>query len=157
MLPYSMQQPLNARENSACDVNPMITTCRTVPFRRNIRWRRIKHRQHARNHVIREKDGSITESRAATTIRANAVAVIPDVNVRTSADTVGDPTHTIDARGVPIQTPLKYAGWEYALRNHPDPEYKAFILDGIRNGVSIGYVGNIQPRERELALYLYIS
>ena len=153
-----MQQPLNAQENSACDVNPMITTCWTVPFRRNIRWRRIKRRQRARNHVIREKDGSITESRAATTITANAVAVIPDVGVRTSADTVGDPTHTIDAKGVPIQM-LKYAGWEYALRNHPDPEYKAFILDGIHNGVSIGYVGNIQPRVRDNwpSAYIYIS
>ena len=159
MLPYSTQQPLNARENSACYVNPTITTCRTVPFRRNIRWRRIKRRQRARNHVIREKDGSITESRAATTIRANVAAVIPDVSVHTSADTVGDPTHTIDARGVPIQTPLKYAGWEYALRNHPDPEYKAFILDGIRNGVSIGYVGNIQPRVRDNwpSAYIYRS
>lgn len=44
--------------------------------------------------------------------------------------------------------PLIAAGWEVALRDHPDKQYKAIILDIIKFGAKIGYTG---PQQRILS------
>ena len=41
--------------------------------------------------------------------------------------------------------PLLAAEWEAALRNHPDQVYKAVVMDIIRFGAKMGYMG---PKQR---------
>ncbi len=38
-----------------------------------------------------------------------------------------------------IHTPLRCSSWQHYLRNHPDSEFVAFLLDGISNGFRIGF------------------
>ncbi len=38
-----------------------------------------------------------------------------------------------------VVTPLRYRVWESQLRDHPDPEFAGYLLDGIRLGFRVGF------------------
>ena len=40
---------------------------------------------------------------------------------------------------VPAVSPLLVEQFSYELRNHPNPQLVAFILDGLRNGFKLGF------------------
>ena len=50
-----------------------------------------------------------------------------------------------DVEHVTVKTSLKYSAWAHSLRDHPDHDYVSFLLNGIRNGVDIGYSGIPTP------------
>ena len=39
----------------------------------------------------------------------------------------------------PEQSPLVLSAWERALANHPDPDFRSFILQGLTHGFHIGF------------------
>ncbi len=38
-------------------------------------------------------------------------------------------------------SPLQWESWSHALRNHPDRQFTRYIVEGIRDGFRIGYIG----------------
>ena len=38
-----------------------------------------------------------------------------------------------------INTPLHWQAWERSLEQHPDPRFRAYIVNGIRFGFRVGY------------------
>ena len=38
-----------------------------------------------------------------------------------------------------ITTPLEWSEWEEALKSHPDQQYRAYIVTGLREGFRVGF------------------
>ena len=59
-------------------------------------------------------------------------------------------TSTVDPRLAPIITPLIVEAWEHCLRVHPDQDFAAYIIDGLRHGVTAGCdpESKLQPAKR---------
>ena len=51
-----------------------------------------------------------------------------------------------------VKTPLVADAWAEALRRHPDREYVGYLVQGIRHGFHIGYMGGhaLQPSKRNM-------
>ena len=57
---------------------------------------------------------------------------------------------TVDPRLAPIVTPLNVEAWEHCLGVHPDQDFAAYIIDGLRHGVRVGCdpESKLQPAKR---------
>ena len=59
---------------------------------------------------------------------------------------VDDPTYANNVRDRNLSTCVNYVlnlrEWEITLNDHPDPEFRKYIIDGIKYGVNIGHSGH---------------
>ena len=61
--------------------------------------------------------------------------------------TVLSPHINVNVNNYNIRSPLKADAWQRGLVNHPDETFVKYIIDGINNGVHIGYTGPKHYRE----------
>jgi hypothetical protein len=88
-----------------------------------------------------------TQKAAITSSTVGATS--PDVSVRTCVESVAvQKLYTnVSAINPNIQSPLNISAWRNGLVNHPDKSFVNYIIDGIVNGVHIGYTGPRYYRE----------
>ena len=100
-----------------------------------------------RNHVTVAKqtsNGTLMERRDATTFRqvTATMPVVPEPMCVASARDQNPCTH--------VNPVLNLEAWSKALQDHPDDEFRQFILKGIVHGVDVGHV-HLGPSYRTIS------
>lgn len=138
---FSMQQPSAPTLSSVSGVSPLNMRSLNVPFRRNVRWKRIKRRRGRDTRVKNLKGGIITKQRDVTTFKRETVN-FQDVKERMCVEAVGVQNHSTNAPHVlRVASPLNIEYLQNCLQDHPDPDFRDKLLSYARHGVPLGYDG----------------
>ena len=111
----------------------------TAPFPRIRRSQRRRQISSLRGLITsggpRYSHGTTMATKAATISRPEIVTSLP-ANVHMFAESAKDQNRCSNVNHV-----LNLEAWEEALSDHPDNLFRNYIIDGIINGVNIGYSG----------------